>query len=181
MTPALSTTSKTRPLPTHLGLPCEDDSVPHDFFEHLQGMLLTSTIELWLRRLRPGFDCTIGQDSFIYWDITTPPTLGAKAPDWFLVPGVPNLLDGEPRRSFVLWNEHVPPAVVMEFISEWPSGEWDKTPRTGKFWVYEQGICAQHYVIFDPKRDQLDAFDLVNGRFQPSKVNDRGHYPLPSL
>jgi Uma2 family endonuclease len=181
MTSALSSTAKTRPLPSHLDLPCEDASVPHDFFEHPQSRLLTSSVEFWLRRQRPGFDCVIGQDNYIYWDITTPPTLGAKAPDWFLVPGVPHLLDGNFRRSYVLWNEHVAPALVMEFMSEWPGGEWDKTPRTGKYWVYEQGIRAQHYAIFDPGRDQLDAFDLVDGRFQPAKLNERGHYPIDSL
>jgi Putative restriction endonuclease len=173
--------SETRTLPTHLDLPFEDKTVPHNFFELRQAMLLTSAIEFWLERRRPGFECEIGQHNYIYCDNTTPPTAGAKAPDWFLVPGVPRLLDGVQRNSYVMWQEKVVPAVVAEFVSEEPGGEWDKTPRTGKFWVYEQGIRVPHYVIFDPWRDQLDAYQLVDGRFQPAQSNERGHYSIDSL
>jgi hypothetical protein len=181
MTPAISSTTKARSLPTHLDLPFEDKTVTHNFFEHQQSRLLTSSIELWLNRQRPGFDCAVGQDNYIYWEVTSPPTVGAKAPDWFLVPGVPRLLDGIYRNSYVLWNEHVPPCVVMEFISETPGGEWDTTPHTGKFWVYEQGIRAPHYAIWDPWRDQLEAYQLVEGRYQAAKPNERGHFAIEAL
>jgi len=181
MSPAVSPGTKARALPTHLDLPFEDKSVPRDFFEHEQARLLTNCVRLWLDQRRPGFDCVIGQDNYIYWDITTPPTLGAKAPDWFLVPGVPRLLDGIFRNSYVLWNEHIVPSIVMEFISETPGGEWDKTPRTGKFWVYEQGIKAPHYAIWDPWRNQLEAYDLAQGHYQPAQPNERGHYAIESL
>src|SRR5437867_1664870 len=174
MTPLASEKIQKRGLPTHLDLPSEDPTVVHNFFDQHQVRLLTSCVDLWLKLHHPDLDYAIGADSYIYWDITTPPALGAKAPDWFLVPGVPRLLDGRYRNSYVLWQEQVPPLVVMEFISENPGGEWDRTPRTGKFWVYEQGIRAPHYVIWDPYRDRLDAFRLAEGHYQAATANERG-------
>jgi Uma2 family endonuclease len=179
--PWLTLAASGRPLPTHLDLPFEsEDDVPPDGFDFSQARLLTDVIEWWIARRRPGFQCSIGHDHFIYWDITTPPNLGAKAPDWFLVPGVPRVLPGAVHRnSYVLWQERVPPEVVMEFVSSTAGGEWDT--RTGKFWVYEQGIRANHYAIFDRRTNQLDAYRLVNGRYQAAQPNGRGHFPVEAL
>jgi Uma2 family endonuclease len=80
----------TRPLlPDHTQLPFKDDSVSSNLQEHPQAMLLTGSIEPVLQRLHPDGQYCIGQDSFVYWRITEPPEQGAKAPDWFYVPGVP--------------------------------------------------------------------------------------------
>jgi hypothetical protein len=49
--------------------------------------------------------------------LTNPPEKGAEAPDWFYVPNVPPLVDGEVRRSYVLWKEYVTPLIVLEFVS----------------------------------------------------------------
>ncbi|WP_026087708.1 Uma2 family endonuclease, partial [Chlorogloeopsis fritschii] len=76
----------------------------------------------------------------IYWRLTDPPEKGAEAPDWFYVPNVPPLLDGQTRRSYVLWREYIAPLIVLEFVSGDGSEERDKTPWTGKFWIYEQVI-----------------------------------------
>src|SRR4051794_1365486 len=78
----------TRPLlPDHTLLPFQDDKVSSNLQEHPQAMLLTGSIEPVLQRLHPDGQYCIGQDSFIYWRITEPPERGAKAPDWFYVPG----------------------------------------------------------------------------------------------
>ncbi len=41
--------------------------------------------------------------------MTDPPERGAEAPDWFYVPNVPPLLDGQMRRSYVIWKEIIAP------------------------------------------------------------------------
>jgi hypothetical protein len=46
-----------------------------------------------------------------------PAERGAEAPDWFYVPDVPPKLDGEIRRSYVLWKEFVAPLIALEFVS----------------------------------------------------------------
>jgi Uma2 family endonuclease len=181
MTPVADSTHTVRALPTHLDLPCEDHTVVHNFFDSPQSRLLSSSVDLWISQHRPGLQYVIGEDSYIYWDITTPPTLGAKAPDWFFVEHRPRLLDGIYRNSYVLWQEHVIPTVLMEFVSETPGEEWDTTPRVGKFWVYEQGIKAPHYVIWDPWRNQLSGFQMEDGRYRRAQANERGHYPIEAL
>jgi hypothetical protein len=37
--------------------------------------------------------------------LTDPPEKGVEAPDWFYMANVPPMLDGEVRRSYVLWKE----------------------------------------------------------------------------
>src|SRR4051794_25778171 len=76
-------------LPTHLDLPSEDPTIGSNFQELPLSMLLTEAILPRLQKLYPSGWYTIGQDSFIYWRETDPPTDGAKAPDWFLVLNVP--------------------------------------------------------------------------------------------
>jgi hypothetical protein len=112
-----------------------------------------------------------------------PPEKGAEAPDWFYVPNVSPLLDGEYRRSYVLWKEFVAPLIAIEFVSGNGSEERDTTPpseseKAGKFWVYEQAIRIPFYVIFDAWRDNLEVYHLVDGRYAKMQPNDRGHYPI---
>jgi Uma2 family endonuclease len=181
MATAASPPRKTGALPTHLDLPCEDDSVSRSFFEEIQAMLLTTVIELWVKQRRPDLQCLAGGDHYIYWENTKPPAAGARAPDWFLVVGVPRLLDGQIRNSYVMWQEKVIPTIVMEFPSDQPGGELDKTPGTGKFWIYEQRVRAPHYVIFDSSSNHLDAYQLLQGLYESAKPNERGHYPIESV
>jgi hypothetical protein len=63
----------------------------------------------FLQQLHPDGQYCIGQDSGIYWTLTQPPKKGAEAPDWFYVANVPPLLNGEYRRSYVLWKEKIVP------------------------------------------------------------------------
>jgi len=100
-TPELTATS----LPDHTQLPESDGTFVKNFQEHPQSILLTDSIRPVLQQLHPNGRYCIGQDCGIYWRLTDPPEKGAEAPDWFYVPNVPPLLDGEVRRSYVLWKE----------------------------------------------------------------------------
>ncbi len=86
-----------------------------------------------LQQIHPDDQYCIGRDSGIYWRITEPLEKGAVAPDWFYAPDVPQKLDGELRRSYVLWKEFVAPLIVLEFVSGDGSEERDKTPLKSKF------------------------------------------------
>jgi hypothetical protein len=99
------------------------------------------------------------------------------------VPNVSPLLDGEYRRSYVLWKEFVAPLIAIEFVSGNGSEERDptspsETEKAGKFWVYEQAIRIPFYVIFDRWKDNLEVYHLVDGRYTKMQPNDRGHYPI---
>ena len=170
-------------LPDHKQLPDSDGTFVKNFQEHPQSIVLTSSIEPVLQKLHPDGRYCIGQDSGIYWRLIEPPEKGAEAPDWFYVPNVSPLLDGEYRRSYVLWKETVAPLIAIEFVSGNGSEERDATPpsgteKAGKFWVYEQAIRIPFYVIFDAWKEVLEAYRLVDGCYVKMQPNDRGHYPV---
>jgi Uma2 family endonuclease len=167
----------------HKQLPDSDGTFVKNFQEHPQSIVLTSSIEPVLQKLHPDGRYCIGQDSGIYWRLIEPPEKGAEAPDWFYVPNVSPLLDGEYRRSYVLWKETVAPLIAIEFVSGNGSEERDATPpsgteKAGKFWVYEQAIRIPFYVIFDAWKEVLEAYRLVDGCYVKMQPNDRGHYPV---
>ncbi len=171
--------------PDHTQLPETDGSFVQNFQEHPQNILLTDSIQPWLDRLHPDGQYLIGQDSGIYWDLAASlsdePVRGAKAPDWFYVPGVSPLLEGQFRRSYVLWYERVAPLLLIEFVSGDGAEEHDHTPQSGKFWIYERAIQAVFYAIFDARREQIELYTLVDGAYTSVPANERGHYPVAPL
>jgi Uma2 family endonuclease len=173
-------------LPDHTQLPDSDGNFVKNFQEHPQSIVLTSSIEPVLQKLHPDGCYCIGQDSGIYWRLTEPAEKGAEAPDWFYVPNVPPLLDGEYRRSYVLWKEFIAPLIALEFVSGNGSEERDATPpgqidQVGKFWVYEQAIRIPFYGIFEAKKALVEVYHLVDGRYEKLAANDRGHYPIAPM
>ncbi len=168
-------------LPDHTQLPESDGTFVKNFQEHPQSILLTESIEPILRQLHPDGQYAIGQDSGIYWRLTEPPERGAEAPDWFYVPNVPPTLDGQMRRSYVMWQEIVSPLIALEFVSGNGQEERDRTPYEGKFWVYEQAINIPFYGIYEVTKASVEAYHLVEGRYSLLPTNERGHYPIPPL
>jgi len=168
-------------LPDHIQLPESDGTFVKNFQEHPQSILLTESIEPILQQLHPDGYYAIGQDSGIYWRLTDPPERGAEAPDWFYVANVPPTLDGQMRRSYVLWQEIVSPLIALEFVSGNGSEERDSTPYQGKFWVYEQAIRIPFYGIYEVEQASVEVYHLVEGSYRLLPANDRGHYPIEPL
>jgi Uma2 family endonuclease len=185
------TLAKSQPalfLPDHRQLPESDGTFVKNFQEHPQSLLLTSSIASVLDALHPDGRYAIGQDCGIYWRLTDPLERGAEAPDWFYVPNVPPSLNGEYRRSYVLWKEIVAPLIAIEFVSGDGTEERDATSpfsgdesKAGKFWVYEQAIRVPFYAIYEVKQASVEVYELVGSRYVRSAPNSRGHYPIPQL
>ncbi len=124
------------PLPDHTRLPESDGTFvfakraggSQNFQEHPQALILTDSLGPVLARLHPNGQYAIGQDCGIYWRETEPPDQGAEAPDWFYIPNVPPRLQGQIRRSYVLWREFIAPTLALEFASGDGSEERDRTP-----------------------------------------------------
>jgi Uma2 family endonuclease len=167
-----------------------------NFQEHPQSIILTTSIEPLLKEIHPNGDYCIGQDSGIYWRFTEPPEKGVEAPDWFYVPGVPSRLNGQLRKSYVLWKEKVPPFIVIEFASKNGKEEKDSSPppegdeidpetnkpkKAGKFWVYEQAVKVPYYAIFNGFKGTLEVYHLQGKRYKEIKANRRGHYAIPEM
>jgi hypothetical protein len=169
-------------MPTHLDLPDTDNKPVDNFFQTAQAYLLTGSLRPHLDQLHPDGNYIVGSDSGIYWTYKKKdPLSGCKAPDFFYVPGVPNELNGVIRRSYVMWQEGVSPLAVMEFVSGDGSEERDDTPERGKFWVYERGIQARFYVIFDSVRRALEVFELIRGRYKPLKPEPSGRFRITPM
>lgn len=167
--------------PDHTQLPESDGTFVKNFQEHPQSILLTDSITPVLQQLHPDGQYCIGQDCGIYWRITEPAEKGAEAPDWFYVPNVPPTLNGEIRRSYVLWQEFIPPLMALEFVCGDGSQERDKTPITGKFWVYEQVIRPAFYGIYEVRQAKVEMYHLVENRYELLPANERGHYPISPI
>jgi Uma2 family endonuclease len=186
-TPANSgATMKTVPefsitLPDHTQLPESDGTFVKNFQEHPQSILLTDSIGSTLQQIHPDRQYAIGQDCGIYWRLTDPPERGAEAPDWFYVPNIPPTLDGQMRRSYVLWQEIISPLIVLEFVSGNGQEERDNTPYEGKFWVYEQAIRVPFYGIYEVNKASVKVYHLVDGRYRLLTANERGHFAIPPL
>ncbi len=168
-------------LPDHTQLPESDGEFVKNFQEHPQSILLTDSIQPVLQKRHPEGNYCIGQDSGIYWRMTDPPQRGAEAPDWFYVPNVSPLLNGQTRRSYVLWQEIIPPLIVLEFVSGDGSEEHDKTSWTGKFWVYEQAIRPAFYGIYEVRHSRVEVYHLIEDHYELVLENKRGHYPINAL
>ncbi|MDJ0658430.1 MAG: Uma2 family endonuclease [Crocosphaera sp.] len=180
MTNVVDITTKTS-LPDHTQLPDSDGTFVKNFQEHPQSILLTESIWSKLEQLHPDGQFAIGQDSGIYWRITEPPQRGAEAPDWFYVANVPSTLDGQMRRSYVLWQEIIAPSIVIEFVSGNGEEERDQTPYKGKFWVYEQAIRVPFYAIYEVQKSSVEVYHLLEGKYQLMSANEREHYYIPPL
>ena len=187
MNPTLAEESL-RPFPDHTQLPESDGTFVKNFQEHPQSLLLTDSLEPILQELHPDGQYAIGQDCGIYWRETDPPERGAEAPDWLYVPNVPPLLDGQIRRSYVLWREFQTPFIGLEFASGTGEEERDRTPlygangiaqKPGKFWVYENIIRVLYYGIYTITTGELEMYHWMDGFYHRLTPNDRGHYPIP--
>ena len=91
------------------------------------------------------------------------------------------LLNGERRRSYVLWHEPIIPLIAIEFVSEDGFEERDITPRVGKFWVYENAIKVPFYAIYEVDKSAVEVYSLINESYQLLPANERGHYPILPL
>jgi Uma2 family endonuclease len=177
-------------LPDHTQLPDSDGTFVKNFQEHPQSILLTDSIQSTLDLLHPDQQYAIGQDCGIYWRLTQPPEKGAECPDWFYVPNVPPTLDGQFRRSYVLWQEYIPPLIAIEFVSGDGSEERDRTPlsqlsenrqKPGKFWVYEQVIRPAFYAIYEVQKASVEVYRLIANHYELVAANERGHYPIEPM
>lgn len=167
--------------PDHTQLPDSDGLPVDNFFEHPQSILLSESLWPLLQKRHPDGRFAVGQSSGIYFEYTDPPLEGCRAPDWFYVPDVPPLADGQYRHSYVMWKEIESPLLLMEFVSGSGKEERDRTAHTGKFWIDEQAVRASYYVIFEPDRESIEGYHLVNGRYQLLKANERGRIVIEPL
>jgi Uma2 family endonuclease len=173
---------KSAQLPTMYDLPSEDPEEPGDEFHDLQPQLLSAT----LRSTDVNSDRIFtGTDLNLYYDPQH--VLWHKRPDWFVAIGVPRLYaERDLRLSYVVWDEGVSPAVVVELLS--PGTEKEDLGQTEsgagelptKWQVYEQILKVPYYVLLDHYSGTLRAYQLVADRYQELEIVDNRIW-LPDL
>lgn len=106
-----------------------------------------------------------------------------KAPDWFYVPHVYPLPEGEIRRSYTPQLEGEIPLIVMEFLSETDGGEYSSRPTYpyGKLWFYEQIIKVPYYIIFEPSLPILEVRYRQAQGYELLTPNTEGQYWIEPL
>lgn len=150
-----------RYLPTADELPCSDDTPVDNELQELLPSLLKSILRmLWKGRM----DWFFGIDMGIYTDPEQPPIV----PDGFLCLNVERHYDEDLRLSYLLWEEEIPPILVLEVVSTKPGGEY-----TTKLDLYtEMGVL--YYVIYNPKRRRkakLEIYKLINSKYELQSGN----------
>jgi Uma2 family endonuclease len=150
-----------RYLPTADELPCSDDTPVDNELQEIIPSLLKSILQiLWADRM----DWFFGIDMGIYTHPERPPIV----PDGFLSLNVERFYDEELRPSYVLWEEEIPPILVLEVVSTTPGGEY-----THKLDDYAR-MGVLYYIIYNPKRRRkakLEIHKLVNGRYELQTAN----------
>jgi Uma2 family endonuclease len=168
-------------IPDHTTLPDKDGTFGRNSYEYWQSHLLTDFLLLTVERLFTQGDYFIGEDCGIYWQLTEPPERGGKVPDWFFVAGASRLLDGQMRRSYVLWREAIAPLLILEYVSGNGAEERDRTAQEGKFWVYENRVRAAYYGIYEPNAEALEFYAQHAGQYTRLEPNERGRFRIAPL
>lgn len=172
-------------LPDYTELPCEDGKWAKSSLEAPQRAILTDALTGWLLYLRPTkMRFFISGDSGIYWRLPEPPeplVNGAIDPDWYFFPWKVQQDKGRWKGSYVMWHERILPWVVLEFVLPEDVEARDRTPGTGKFWIYEQGLGVPYYGIYGMEEGCVEVFRLVDGKYEAMPANSRGHYEIAPL
>jgi Uma2 family endonuclease len=165
-------------------LPSENPEEPGlpDEFHIYQPQLLRQTFQ---PADRDSDEIFVGADLNLYYDVTHPQR--SKRPDWFGVVGVSRLYEGRDLRlSYVIWQERVSPFVVVELLS--PGTEEEDLGQTmsrrekppTKWEVYEQILRVPYYAVFSRYTNELQAFCLVGGTYEPAQLTE-GRLLVPQL
>jgi Uma2 family endonuclease len=164
-------------LPTMYDLPSEDPEemgLPDEFHD-FQPDLLRETCQ-------PNTDeFFIGADLNLYYDAKH--TNWYKRPDWFLVVGSSASSSiANSRLSYVMWQEHIAPFLMVELLS--PGTEAEDLGQTlrvvgkppTKWQVYEQILRVPYYAIFDRYSNQFRMFSLQATQYVEQTISSQGFW-----
>lgn len=148
-------------LPTQDDLPSEDH-VPMETEPHrIQMELLINTLKPWLATHGGGY---VNGNMFIYFSDAQLRSEDFRGPDVFVVLGASQEL----RKSWVVWQEHQGPDVVIELLSE----KTAKQDKGKKKQIYQDQLHVPEYFWFDPwNTDDWAGFELVAGEYREIAID----------
>jgi Uma2 family endonuclease len=105
-------------------------------------------------------DMQVGGNLLFYYEEGNP--RASVSPDVYVTRGIPK----GPRDTYLLWEEGLPPCIVIEVTSKSTSGEDLRRKKA----LYER-LEIEEYFLFDPREEylhpRLQGYRLVNRRYQP--------------
>ena len=144
----------------------EEDGVPLESNWHRAQMnLLIDNLTWWWRDRHDYFT---GGNMFIYYSTRQVRNRDYKGPDFFVVKRV----DGSfPRQKWVVWEEDGRyPDVIVELMS--PSTQDEDLGS--KKQLYEQTFKTRNYFCYDPDKQQLLGWRLVEAEYVPIESDVEG-------
>lgn len=122
-------------------------------------------------------------DMNLYFDLRH--HLWYKKPDWFGVIGAPRLYEGrDSRLSYVIWQEGVPPLIVVELLSPGSEKEdlgqalHDVAKPPSKWEVYERILRVPYYAVFGRESTELKIFQLTGASYR-EVIGHGGRFWIP--
>jgi Uma2 family endonuclease len=152
--------------PTQDDLPYDDNENMETARHKHQMDLLLETLYPWLEKRQNGY---AGGNMFVYFSLEQVKNKDYKGPDFYCVLDVPQ----KERKSWVVWEEGKAPELVIELLSE-STAAYDKTDKK---LVYQDRMRVPEYFWYDPfNPEDWAGFSLVNGVYQPLKLDDQNRY-----
>lgn len=148
------------------------DGIPMETDRHVcQMILLKEPLRQWLRAAGSGY---VAGNMFIYFSPEQVKGTYVRGPDLFVAQGV----SARERKSWVVWQEHKVPELVIELLSESTA----RTDKGTKKLVYQDQLGVSEYYWYDPfDPEDWMGFVQKNGVFQPLERDRMGRYISPSL
>jgi Uma2 family endonuclease len=154
------------PLEQEVEYPISDGQPMAESPLHLKVML--NLIEGLTRRYAEVPDVWVSGNLFLCYERGNP--AACIAPDVLVAKGV---VADRMRHNYLLWEEEVPPCLVIEVTSR----KTHREDRVKKKNVYER-IGVEEYVLFDPSgeylRPRLQEYRLQGGRYQAVRLEEDG-------
>ncbi|MFN7854455.1 Uma2 family endonuclease [Anabaena sp. AL09] len=142
------------------------DEPPVETELHLRQIILLFKCLEWLWKDRTDF-YAVGNLS-IYYSPHQKKSEDVRGPDFFVVLGT----ERKTRKSWVVWEENGKyPHVIVEILSPTTA----KTDRETKKLLYQDTFRTPDYFWFDPYTLEFAGFNLISGKYQPLKPNEKGH------
>ena len=153
--------------PAHL----YSDEPPLETELHLRQIILLLESLEWLWHQRNDF-YAMGNLTIHYSPYQQKPN-DFRGPDFFVVLNT----ERKPRKSWVVWEENGQyPHVIIEILSS--STAADKNQKKE---IYQNTFRTPEYYWYDPDTLEVQGFYLVNGQYQPIKVDEEGRLPSKQL
>jgi Uma2 family endonuclease len=156
-------------LPDTSNLPV-DDGEPMESAHHRKQMNLLCEL---FDQVLPRETSYVAGNMGLYYSTLQLKQNDFKAPDVFVVL---DALGSHDRRAWVVWEEDGrTPNLVVELLSE----STERNDRGAKMRIYERVLKVPNYILYDPKDFRVEAWHLVDGRYERRAPDARGHIAWP--